>query len=78
MLYDVVMVTLECAVMIARKPFSISLTPELHAFNGSLVETSSYAVPSEVIRAGLRLLQGHQTEQVQRAAPQAVSMTGDQ
>jgi putative addiction module CopG family antidote len=42
--------------MAARKPLSISLTPELHAFVTELVKAGSYTSSSEVIRAGLRLL----------------------
>ena len=63
--------------MIARKPLSVSLTPELHAFIGGLVETGSYASSSEVVRAGLRLLQQQQQQQIERAqrvAPQAIAM----
>ena len=65
--------------MIARKPLSVSLTPELHAFIGGLVETGSYASSSEVVRAGLRLLQQQQQQQqqierAQRVTPQAIAM----
>ena len=43
--------------MIERKAVSVSLTPELHAFVNELVEAGGYANASEVVRAGLRLLQ---------------------
>ena len=43
--------------MAVRKPLSVSLTPELHTFITELVKGGSYTSSSEVIRAGLRLLQ---------------------
>jgi antitoxin ParD1/3/4 len=43
--------------MIERKALNVSLTPELHAFVGELVRSGSYGNHSEVVRAGLRLLQ---------------------
>lgn len=43
--------------MIVRKPLSVSLTPELHTFITELVKGGGYTSSSEVIRAGLRLLQ---------------------
>lgn len=52
--------------MIERKALSISLTPELHAFVAGLVKAGGYSNSSEVVRAGLRLLQ-HEEAQRQRA-----------
>ena len=43
--------------MIERIPVSVSLTPELHLFARALVEGGGYGSTSEVVRAGLRLLQ---------------------
>ena len=59
--------------MIERKPLSVSLTPELHGFIISLVTSGTYASSSEVVRAGLRLLQQQQAEQAQRAGIQAAA-----
>ena len=42
--------------MIERKPISVSLTPELHAFVQDLAGRGDYGSASEVVRAGLRLL----------------------
>ena len=43
--------------MVTRKPLSVSLTPELHAFVADMVKAGSYGSFSEVVREGLRLLQ---------------------
>ncbi|MCJ2021231.1 type II toxin-antitoxin system ParD family antitoxin [Methylobacterium sp. E-065] len=43
--------------MVTRKPLSVSLTPELHAFVADMVKAGSYTSFSEVVREGLRLLQ---------------------
>jgi antitoxin ParD1/3/4 len=43
--------------MAIRKPLSVSLTPELHAFVEDLVKAGGYGSFSEVVREGLRLLQ---------------------
>lgn len=51
--------------MAIRVSKNISLTPELEAFVDSQVASGQYQTASEVIRAGLRLLQA-QALQVQR------------
>ena len=45
---------------------NVSLTPEFEAFVGEKVRSGSYTTASEVVRAGLRLLQEHDAEQLAR------------
>lgn len=42
----------------AKPTMNVSLTPELERFVHSLVESGTYSNQSEVVRAGLRLLEG--------------------
>ena len=42
---------------------NVSLTPEFEAFVGEKVRSGTYTTASEVVRAGLRLLQEHDAEQ---------------
>jgi len=42
---------------------NVSLTPEFEAFVGEKVKSVTYTTASEVVRAGLRLLQAHDAEQ---------------
>lgn len=55
-----------------RKTMNVSLTPELDAFVVDCVSTGRYGSNSEVIRAALRLLQGH--EQREPASPVPVRL----
>ncbi len=45
---------------------NVSLTPEFEAFVGEKVKSGTYTTASEVVRAGLRLLQAHDAEQMAR------------
>lgn len=54
--------------MIERRALSISLTPELHAFVAGLLKEGGYGNASEVVRAGLRLLQHEEARQRRRAS----------
>ena len=43
--------------MIVRKTLNVSLTPELHDFVYGLAASGTYCNVSEVVRAGLRMLE---------------------
>ncbi len=45
---------------------NVSLTPEFEAFVGEKVKSGTYTSASEVVRAGLRLLQAYDAEQIAR------------
>ena len=65
--------------MVLRKTRNVSLTPEMEAFIDSRVMCGRYRSASEVVRAGLRLLQERElgkdgTSRVRRAgAPPAAA-----
>ena len=47
--------------MIARKSLNVTVTPELHGFIASALESGRYGNVSEVVRAALRLLEERET-----------------
>jgi len=63
--------------MIERKALSISLTPEMHAFVAGLVKEGGYSNSSEVVRAGLRLLQ-HEEARQRGAVPRSTQPSAQQ
>ena len=60
---DTMLVSLKCSVMPTRKTMNISVTPELERFVASRVASGRYQSASEVVRAGLRLLERHEAAQ---------------
>jgi len=48
--------------MAAREIVSVSLTPELRAFIAGRLKSGRYGNASEVVRAGLRLLEQHEPD----------------
>lgn len=48
--------------MVARKSVSVSLSPELHAVAERLLASGRYSNFSEVVRAGLRLLDERESD----------------
>ncbi|MGW8280232.1 type II toxin-antitoxin system ParD family antitoxin [Sphingomonas aurantiaca] len=48
--------------MIARKSLNVTVTPELHGFIATALESGRYGNVSEVVRAALRLLEERETD----------------
>ncbi|MFK5595681.1 type II toxin-antitoxin system ParD family antitoxin [Methylobacterium sp. HMF5984] len=59
--------------MIERRPISVSLTPELHAFVSDLVASGGYGNASEVVRAGLRLLRHEEAARLRHGSKGAAA-----